>query len=495
MATTTTYNTFELAEFTHRPISTCNPLVKSSRGRKFEDLPPELLHVILHFLTSRFKDLIQFSTLNRACKNVADHSLLWTTIELSFFLPSRFTMKFRAFYQTEFVISLDPITQYVIPTSNAVRVMHRNMDSLSHEFGTTNCYEVACLLRGKFMACMINYLKRADDYLIYYERANWIERLCTWNSENFIYFVEFSILWLFAGMYLLYDCRVNHLTVINHVGFFGIFYTLILYVTRFLLLASNSLAQHVMETGYLNQIFEGFNWKTISGSLINLVMGTGILFTVMLVYVKCWNSHSITYWYFTTIPLWISSAISVVILSFRNRSFCSNEEFTWGEVVIHLYLIIGTCITPILFALYFDDPIFHFGILNCGFILITTFPFLLIVSIASVTMMLYYLQALIMVGCLRCQDLTNSMVNKWWNNCIAVALLLTAIILTLLMNAAILGLCVSCFLLDNNTWDNKILNGLHFSPLVYALFAISTGTTLLLITFSIQDNTIVFPSR
>lgn len=228
----------------------------------------------------------------------------------------------------------------------------------------------------------------------------------------------------------------------------------------------------------------------ICTSAINFVISLGILSTVFLAYIKCIKMSVVSYWWMTTIPIWIATILSLRILVYRHQTCCEdNTGNKWIEVAIALYLIYGIFLVPLLFSLYFDDPIDHFRIRNSGCILIIVFPLFLVISMSTIILALYYFQSIIFVGCLHCEYLTNARVDLKWNNAIAIGLLIFAIMLTIILNYALLGLCISCFLIENHTWDRKILFELHFSPLLYALLTLSTGTTLLLTTFSIQDHT------
>lgn len=50
-------------------------------------LPIELLHLILQFYTNKLSGLIKFQTICKQFKEVSSHSLLWLSIDLSFYAP------------------------------------------------------------------------------------------------------------------------------------------------------------------------------------------------------------------------------------------------------------------------------------------------------------------------------------------------------------------------------------------------------------------------
>ena len=50
-------------------------------------LPVEILHIVLLYLSSDFRDLILFASLCKEWKEAADHSLVWLSCDLRFSCP------------------------------------------------------------------------------------------------------------------------------------------------------------------------------------------------------------------------------------------------------------------------------------------------------------------------------------------------------------------------------------------------------------------------
>lgn len=58
-----------------------------------DSLPSEILHYILYFCAKDFHGIIHFSTICKQWKEIADHSLLWLTSELSFYTTDEYFKK------------------------------------------------------------------------------------------------------------------------------------------------------------------------------------------------------------------------------------------------------------------------------------------------------------------------------------------------------------------------------------------------------------------
>eukprot|EP01040_Poterioochromonas_malhamensis_P017482 gene17482-20106_t len=78
---------------------TVNPSVKPQQGcDPFSALPAELIHIILSYYAHSFQHLIKFSAINKACKQISEHSLLWLEVKLMFY-PPRSYLHQKGYYQ------------------------------------------------------------------------------------------------------------------------------------------------------------------------------------------------------------------------------------------------------------------------------------------------------------------------------------------------------------------------------------------------------------
>ncbi len=71
-------------------------LATSHSYHTFSDLPTELIHVILSYYAYSFRDLIKFSTINKTCQQISDHSILWLEVKLMFY-PSKQFLRLKRF--------------------------------------------------------------------------------------------------------------------------------------------------------------------------------------------------------------------------------------------------------------------------------------------------------------------------------------------------------------------------------------------------------------
>ncbi len=296
-------------------------LLHSHKERSFSDLPPELLHWILNFLVDDFKDLIVFSTINETCKTVADYSLHWLKIVLTFDLPVRFTSTLQLSSYSDHFIFPDLPDRYLFPRYTKVTLVLPTIHSLSISLRTTNQHQIAHEVRKSFMTCMISYLKKANEYLLYYKRAERIEEL--WNSHYALQIYKFFFEFSFAlANALLFDskCKVNHLSVLNHLYFISIIFMYFLVSLGYIFLILRVVSWHIfdLKCRYLHRIFDNFEWKNIHFLLRNFFISLGIIFTLLLIYIKCMRSSSISYWWMTMIPMCLNSFLGVSIFGFHH---------------------------------------------------------------------------------------------------------------------------------------------------------------------------------
>ncbi len=311
------YNTFEQCDLLRRGS---RQLVNYRKDCLLCEMPPELLHLILNFLVKDFKDLIVFSTINKTCKRFADYSLHWLKIDLSFKLPERFTATF-PLDGSSFSIPLDLTDRYRFPTYSKVYITHQRSDLYPYNLITTNRHQIANTLRNKFMKCLLSYLKKADEYLLYYNRA---ERIHKFFSSSFLEGLLVHILVLasmlsFSLSFL--PCEINHLSIFNHLFFLSLIFMLSLLCFAPLLYIIQEISLHIIQLDrvYLDRVFDNFEWEVVYFLLRDFVFCLGILFTFILIYIKCIDTLSISYWWITMIPIRFSIILSLSIYVYPHR--------------------------------------------------------------------------------------------------------------------------------------------------------------------------------
>ena len=101
----------EIKEIHNSPIS---PRMRYS-SQIFSDLPAELIHVILSYTVHTFRDLIKFSTINKACKQISDYSLLWLQMNLVFYPPREYVHHkgYNYHYDENFSLSYEEFMFYM----------------------------------------------------------------------------------------------------------------------------------------------------------------------------------------------------------------------------------------------------------------------------------------------------------------------------------------------------------------------------------------------
>lgn len=303
------YNTFEQSDLLRWGSY---QLLDNRKDASFCDLPPEILHLILNFLVNNSRDLIAFSTIDKTCKSVADHSLLWLEVDLSFKLSKRFTSTFRLGRKSFILVDLPD--RYPFPTASNVCIIQRGINSLSLSLTASNQHHKANNVRNKFMAFMISFQKKADDFLIFYKRAERINRMI--NSTRFL---ELQTLLPLGASMLSFDLsflpfEINHLSVFNHLFFLSVILTFFLLCFGQLLLMGLELSSHIIRLDhvYLDRVFDNFEWEVVYFHLRDFFFCLGSFLTFVLIYIKCRNTSSINWW-ITMIPISLSTFLSLSI--------------------------------------------------------------------------------------------------------------------------------------------------------------------------------------
>ncbi len=326
------YNTFEQSNLLRWGSY---QLLDNRKDASFCDLPPEILHLILNFLVNHFRDLIAFSTIDKTCKSVADHSLLWLKVDLTFKLSKRFTSTFPLGRKPFILVDLPD--RYPFPTSSNVCVTQKSIiNSLSLSLTASNQHRKSNNARNKFMAFMISFQKKADDFLIFYKRAERINGMI--NSTRIS---ELQKLLPLGASMLSFDLsflpfEINHLSVLNHLFFLSVILTFFLLCLGPLLLIGLELSSHIIRLDhvYLDRVFDNFEWEVVYFHLRDFFFCLGIFFTFILIYIKCRNTSSINWW-ITMIPISLSTFLSLSIFGSRHPKSSLPLIFIYSNPQFH----------------------------------------------------------------------------------------------------------------------------------------------------------------
>jgi hypothetical protein len=465
------------------------------RGRTFDRLPLELLRLVLTYYAKTFQAIIAFSCINKACKEVADHSSLWKTMKPYFYCTRDYLVAtgeniqetesaeqyveriLSGYYGAGKIYNKDFLRQEErFPPIFKVQIVERlcyvTVPTLRKVEITDVSHDYAFKVRNWFMEFFIDYQKHFAWHGKWRGTFNWMLNLeKKWTP--YIPFISFSYLILSCLVAFLFSNFDSHsLTLQNHLGFallyfifatllgFDLFYILLVYCSK---ASSNyhSLAVSfcLYDTMYLDQIAIGLFTVLVSVFLIQLKL-TDVL--------SC-------SWMVVTIPLWIFGTVGTVLVSFATKYLLVRTYQKILLVLLYGYLPYSICLVCSLIALHFDNNLLLRSF-SVGYYLIPLYPFFLAAIVLSFLKTFLTLRTYYQYFIQKERIGKNFRGSSTWGDVIFLIISTSGSLAAIVMSFSVVMLCISCFMDNgkNDAWDKAVF-GIHFSPLVLVLLMLCSS--------------------
>jgi hypothetical protein len=456
-----------------------------SKRARFDQLPVELIRIILLFFAKDFRDLIKFSTLNQTCKFASDHSLLWMTSDLTFYSPKAYTKLLLGISGDDYPIEgmilnmHSASTNYFLSDSYrpVIKVMFNRLKAVFYENRPLQeRYEVSNHVRVWFMDYYINYHKLwrfhirwrpvFNNFYLYY-------RLLDQNMYNILgcFFALLCIcLYLFSDGFPRTSFSTN-----NQVGFALIYFILgSIQFINFLSLLATYFAYYFCN---LHSLKPGFSYRPLFG--IDLIGIFNFLFfiTILLTQLKLMNEITWS-WRCITIPMWILSTLGLILLSFG----FSVMDYSWNQrfygIIAYIYIVYSIVLSVFLLAWESDTSN---SSINIGNALIPIYPMLLVLFLVTLVKLFMTITGSIF-GCDDRPSYLSVFFKKMYrDDCRLVFLVILhrtlewiSTGLLIIASFSVIFLLIEGYEVDNYRGMSKEIFGITFTPIVL-LFLIIDG--------------------
>ncbi len=473
-----------------QPISSLKKTKMSVSSQIFSDLPAELIHIILCYYTHSFKDLIKFSTINKTCKQISDHSLLWLEVKLMFYPPKQFILReYDAHFSKsilknyeEFVESLirfqhipTPILEIQLYSNEkyfppVYRVQVTPFQQKLAEYKKSNdiSYDkIAFKISKWWKRFCIKYQQLYHWNIVYYPYFRFIESLTKKISEHVLFVAIGTVCVGIISIYLLFDCNDTNLSLENKIGFYLLLGIVGFYMILNLIYMMNALAERQIYN-YETLRFR-FNYSELTGFYENFIALGSIFISLTLVLLKC--TYALAHggqWWQTVLPLWIGSCLLYWLYCF------SKDRKTYDDIrdvlfkVLVPYLSFSPPLTCTLVACYYDK-------VYRGPFQYTLFPlypmFLLVFFLFGFRIFHTYCAIRDIARGVKVAPVFSG--HKWLNYFAYLCVLTMTNISTLFNSLSVVMLFVNSYMIDDNDWD-KGLFSVHFTSLTcFLLFLLS----------------------
>lgn len=432
----------------------------------FSDLPAELIHIILCYYTHSFKDLIKFSTINKTCKQISDHSLLWLEVRLMFYPPNQFLLLTKPQYfhniptspKESYYSAIDTnITQYFLSTIDknifsqettfppVYRVSVKPFQPQHSQTTPETDQELAYRIGQWWMNLFVQYQRLFHSHIIHLQYSLIIYAFChkIWNYFHFMIFFTECI--GIVSIYLLFDCNSTNLSLENKVGFYILLGLIGIFIALTVIYMIDCFAWSIVYNKDTLRL--RFNYSAIVGSDMVLVALISILISFCLVLAKCVGSVDSSYdWWMTVLPLWFGSCLSYGLFYWFHQS--RSESFGLLIKLLASYIAITPPLTCTLVACYYDN--IYTGPFQ--YTLIPLYPIFLSLFVWILFRIIY--SCIFVLG-------ESPIVYDYYT---FIAALHFTNIISFLSGWSAVMLLIDSYRIDDNDWDKGFVS-VHFNPL------------------------------
>ncbi len=471
-----------------RKIETINPLSKEQSS--FSDLPGELIHIILCYYTHSFKDLIKFSTINKTCKQISDHSLLWLEVKLMFYPPQKllfqqghyyylWSQSYEAYLEDEIrrlnfpalkkqLLSHEsvfpPVYKVEVPSFRQDLAQYRN-DNQESDFEIA--YRISQWWKGLFVRYQQLY-HRHVKYVSYGVKYYLFKPVhIVYHSINYVLFLTACV--GIISIYLLFDWKNTNLSLENKIGLYMLLgligFYMVLHVTWIMICVVGRIVRN-KET----LLFRFRYYYLNSFDLPLLLTLTSIFIGLIMVLLKCDGSlgNNIDWWE-TALPLWISLSIVYGLWYYEHRKIPARRHLFVGQV-ISFYVTIAPCLTCTLIACYYDS--IYIGPFQ--YTLLPLYPVFFLTAIVALGYPVWSIGNFI-------SNFKRGWIelNPLWYFALHLFVLNMTNISIIINCWSVIMLLIDSYRIDDNDWDKKFFS-VHFTPLTcFLIFLFSIPCFLL----------------
>ncbi len=469
------------------PNKTRNPLLKLQiSDQSFCDLPGELIHIILCYYTHSFKDLIKFSTINKTCKQISDHSLLWLQVDLQFYPPRSYltmcgyysdvTGKIaRSYLESRIKETNLPRLEkqlfsreagfppvFKVHVTTPFRQQHFFEQDLarykisSDESDHETAYRVGKWWKGFFVQYQQLYHRRVEYRT--YLKTSYLYRLINVvilkrNSKSILLrTVCIGII----SICLLFDCNNTNLSLENKIGIYLLLWIIGFYMITKLIKMIDSIVKWMI--GNDETLLFQLKYSYLDRFHLPILLWTSIFISIMLVLLKCDGSlgESLNWWE-TVLPLWIGFSVVYALWYYENRKHPDRSKVVIGQV-LGAYLAFSPPLTCTLVASYYDN-------VYKGPLQYTLFP-LYPVFLLPLIVLGYRVYSLKMIYFhVRHKYIGNPFHFYEWFNYVAYFSVFIMTNISIIINCwSVIMLLIDSYRIDDNDWDKKFFS-VHFTPL------------------------------
>jgi hypothetical protein len=319
----------------------------------FQDLPSDILHIILHYYANSISDIIRFSSICRECKETGSYSLLWLKYPLTVQYSREylnFTFQFISYFKS--VPKIVDIDLHDILSEDQLR--NSNIKEIVVRFPLRTSkpsFELAHDIRQNYMRiftqCQRYWYERMQRYL-FYEK---IDKFCNEFVDSFygIFCLVVGILSQSFACYFFADFPQypGSLTKRNRKGFVCLYFTAFLHVVLTLFwLEIKAFEFRKYYFGIKHRALEAI--RILSLPLTALLSLIGLILTFFLLKMKFSSSPQLQFAWIS-IPFWISSVFGLVLC----RTHLSRID-PLSQRIFVLLTVTAIPLTVLLAGLYFD---------------------------------------------------------------------------------------------------------------------------------------------
>ncbi len=314
----------------------------------FCDFPGELIHIILCYYTYSFKDLIKFSTINKTCKQISDHSLLWLEVKLMFYPPKQYVYQkgYGSFQGYDFCSLLQIHENYeetmeamllkynfrtlgkelfskeeVFPPVYKVSVTTSLQQYLTqHQTSVEKSDQDLAYLVGKWWKeLFVKYQRFYQMHMFYYPYLNYLYQRIYKIDEIDRSYNYYQVGTVGAGifsMYFLFDFYSTNLSQLNNMGFSLLLGGGFFYVILDLLFITNSVIVWLLYNNKTLQFLPKLSYFTPYNTIFIRLFS--VLINLILLISRCVTSLGLDWWE-STFPLWVGCSLMYGLWYYENK--------------------------------------------------------------------------------------------------------------------------------------------------------------------------------